>query len=92
MPDRAKLPGRSMDYMDRPVFVSSRLSERELEVLDLAKLGQTDKEIGLKLGITRRTVHFHIENTCGKLGARDRTHAVVIALSRQLIQFDAITA
>jgi DNA-binding CsgD family transcriptional regulator len=92
MPDRAGMPGRSMDYMARPIFVSTRLSKRELEVLRLAQRSRTDKEIGLALGITPRTVRAHVQTACGKLGAQGRTHAVVIALSRQLIQFDAITA
>jgi two-component system NarL family response regulator len=34
-------------------------------------------------------VKAHIQNILGKLGAKDRTHAVTIALQRGIIHLDA---
>jgi DNA-binding NarL/FixJ family response regulator len=72
-----------------PFFV---LSSRQREVLALAALGQTDQAIGLKLSITPRTVRAHLQAARVALGALNTTHAVTIALTRQLISFDTVTA
>jgi len=58
------------------------LTEREIEVLQLAAQGMTNKEIGRKLGISPRTVQGHLANIYGKLGAASRTEAVTEALRR----------
>ena len=39
-----------------------------------------------KLAISEATVNFHIKNIVDKLGANDRTHAVIIAVRRGLMQ------
>lgn len=93
MPDRAIEPGQSTPskVLDcSGFFVNQKLSDREGEVLVLAAQGCTDKEIGLHLRITPRTVRAHIQNACEKLGAKNRTNAAVIAVSRQLIQFETV--
>jgi len=56
------------------------LSDRELEVLQLAGNGLTNKEIGRELNISDRTVQGHLANTYGKLGVSSRTEAVTRAL------------
>ena len=60
------------------------LSEREIEVLRLMTDGKSNKEIALSLNVALGTVKFHVNNILAKLGASDRTHAVVIALRRGL--------
>ncbi|TGX48729.1 LuxR family transcriptional regulator [Sphingomonas gei] len=56
-----------------------RLSNRELECLRLAALGQTVDESGQTLGISGRTVEFHLRNSLEKLGASSKLRAVVLA-------------
>jgi DNA-binding NarL/FixJ family response regulator len=47
--------------------------------------GARNKQIADQLGIAETTVNFHIKNIVGKLQAKDRTHAVVIAIRRGLL-------
>lgn len=61
------------------------LTERELDVLRLAARGQTNKQIGVALQISDRTVQNHLANIYGKLGAASRTEAVTAALQRGLM-------
>ena len=61
------------------------LTERELEVLRIAALGRSNKRIGAELGISEDTVKVHMKNILSKLDASDRTHAVVTALKRGII-------
>ena len=58
------------------------LTEREIEVLELAAKGLTNKAIGQALAISDRTVQGHLANIYGKLGAGSRTEAVTEALKQ----------
>lgn len=60
---------------------AEHMTERELEVLSLAAKGYTNKAIGLKLGISDRTVQGHLAKTFDKLQAGSRTEAVMRAVS-----------
>jgi DNA-binding NarL/FixJ family response regulator len=62
-----------------------QLTEREIEVLTLASKGDTNKAIGVQLGISDRTVQGHLANIYGKLNANSRTEAVMRAVSLGLI-------
>ena len=62
------------------------LSQRELEVLKLAGDGLTNKAIADRLFISAKTSRNHVASCLVKLGARDRTEAVTIALRRGLIR------
>jgi DNA-binding NarL/FixJ family response regulator len=62
------------------------LTTREMEVLGLIRDGYRNKQIASELAIAETTVNFHIKNLVDKLGANDRTHAVMIALRRGLLQ------
>ena len=62
------------------------LTARESEVLRLIRDGYRNKQIAGVLAIAETTVNFHIKNLVDKLGANDRTHAVMIALRRGLLQ------
>jgi DNA-binding CsgD family transcriptional regulator len=53
----------------------TRLSERELEVLDLAAAGLTNKEIGARLVLSPHTIARHLANARSKLGAANRAEA-----------------
>lgn len=58
------------------------LSARELSVLRLIALGNSNRSIGHALNISEETVKTRIKNILAKLGALDRTHAVTIAVKR----------
>lgn len=64
---------------------SDLLSPREAECLRLSAHGNTDGDIGRKLGISARTARFHIENAKKKLGVATRVQAVAEALRRKAI-------
>ena len=57
-----------------------RLSLREREVLDLLAAGLTAEEVATALTLSPATVRTHIRNAVSHMGARTRTHAVVMAL------------
>jgi len=61
------------------------LTPREREVLAGVAAGQTNKQIAARLGISDRTVQFHLGNVLGKLGVASRTEAAVLALQRGLV-------
>jgi DNA-binding NarL/FixJ family response regulator len=78
-----------------PAEVASRLAEhigdealtpRELDVLRLIQSGHKNKAIAAELKISEATVNFHIKNVVTKLNANDRTHAVMIAVRRGVLQ------
>jgi two-component system, NarL family, response regulator len=80
-----------------PAPVASRLAEfvpradltgRELEVLQHVANGLGNKEIAGAIGRSTDTVKAHLENVFRKLDARDRAHAVTIAVQRGFIHLD----
>ncbi len=62
------------------------LSRREVEVLRLVAAGRTNREIGGELCISEGTVKTHLLSIHEKLGVRDRTEAVVVALRRGIVR------
>jgi DNA-binding response OmpR family regulator len=65
---------------------SVALNDREVEVLTWVARGKTSIEIGKILGLTKRTIDFHIDNAREKLGAATRTEAVLKAATGRLIE------
>jgi DNA-binding NarL/FixJ family response regulator len=55
------------------------LTERELEVLTVASLGLTARQIGNRLGVRERTVTTHLSRIYKKLGAGSRVAAIALA-------------
>jgi DNA-binding NarL/FixJ family response regulator len=55
------------------------LSEREREIVQLLARGATNREIAAELVLAEGTVKNHLTNILGKLGARDRAQAALIA-------------
>ena len=68
-----------------PHRVSTELSPREREVLALLAEGLPTKQIARSLGITERTVKFHVASLFAKLGASNRAQAVALAARRKLL-------
>lgn len=62
------------------------LTDREVEVLELATEGNRNRNIAERLFISEETVKAHIKHILEKLGASDRTQAVPIAAQRGIIQ------
>ena len=62
------------------------LTPRELEVVKLIAEAWTSDGIALELGITRRTVDRHRENSLSTLGMRDRVELTRYAIRRGLIE------
>ena len=63
-----------------------KLTKRELECLQWAADGKTNSEISTILGVSRRTVIFHLQNAAGKLNTSNRYHTVAQAISSGLIK------
>jgi DNA-binding NarL/FixJ family response regulator len=62
------------------------LTPREHEVLTLLADGLSNRAIADALGISAHTVKFHVDGLLDKLAARSRTHAVVEAVRRGLLE------
>lgn len=62
------------------------LTDREKQVLDLVKQGNTNRAIALKLGIAESTVKSHIKSILIKLNVNDRTQAVTTAIKRGILR------
>jgi len=72
-------PGGTSGPADRP------LTPRELEVLRGVAEGRTNGAIAASLGVTERTVKFHVSAILAKLGAANRAEAVAMAARRGLM-------
>jgi DNA-binding NarL/FixJ family response regulator len=64
------------------------LTPREIEVIERVANGRRNKEIADDLGIRLDTVEVHLRNIFMKLGAKERTSAVKIALRRGIVHTD----
>jgi DNA-binding CsgD family transcriptional regulator len=64
------------------------LSTREQQVLGLVAAGASLREIAEQLAISEATVRTHLGNANRKLGARNRAHAVALALLHGLIRHE----
>lgn len=62
-----------------------QISPREMEVLQLIARGLGNKEIGLELFISERTVKTHVTHLLEKLNLRDRTQLAIFALQNKLV-------
>jgi DNA-binding NarL/FixJ family response regulator len=64
---------------------TQRLTERELEVLQLVTAGQRNREIAAELGISENTVKFHLKNIVEKLHAQNRAELAARAVREGLV-------
>jgi DNA-binding NarL/FixJ family response regulator len=65
--------------------ITEDLTTREVEVLRLMARGQTNKQVAAQLKISEHTAKFHVSSVLSKLGARTRTEAVTIGMTRGLV-------
>ena len=66
-----------------------QLSPREREIMHLMAEGLTAEAIGYQLGVSVETVRTHVRNVIRKLQARNRVHAIALALERGEIALGA---
>lgn len=71
--------GRVVEQLRRD---DDRLTDREVEVLELVAIGRTNRAIAHSLSISEATVKTHLIHVFRKLGVTDRTSAVMTALER----------
>ena len=62
-----------------------KLSDRELECLEWVSVGKTSWETAIILGVSERTINFHLLNACRKLNVYGRQAAVALALRQNLL-------
>ena len=65
---------------------ASKLSLREVQVIQLLQNGKTNKQMALVLGISEHTVRNHMRNAFEKLKVKNRAQAVVKAVEQGLVQ------
>jgi DNA-binding NarL/FixJ family response regulator len=62
------------------------LSPREVQVLQCVAHGLSNKELAVALAIGEDTVKGHLSRIMDKLGANNRTHAVILGIQRGIIE------
>jgi DNA-binding NarL/FixJ family response regulator len=72
-----ELAAEIVDHVD-----ADDLTPREIEILRIVASGNANKAVATHFGLSEETVKGHMKNILAKLGANDRTHAVMIALKR----------
>jgi NarL family two-component system response regulator LiaR len=65
-------------------LITSKLTEREVEVLNLLAKGLSNEDIAKRLFLSQGTVRNHITSIVAKLGVSDRTQAAIIAIQHGL--------
>lgn len=78
-PDLMKGLWGALKSKGRQTDDAAKLSRRELQVLQLLASGMNNREIGLRLQVTEKTVKFHLSNVFAKLRVRNRVEASIIA-------------
>ncbi len=63
----------------------TELTERQLEVLELIAQGATYKEVGERLGLTERTIKYHISRMLDMLHLENKSQAILYAAKNGLI-------
>jgi two-component system, NarL family, response regulator len=79
----AEIRSTMLDAKHSPATIS--LTNREREILTLIVAGKIDRDIAETLYIAPATVRVHVHAILNKLGARDRSEAILIAKQQQLL-------
>jgi PAS domain S-box-containing protein len=83
----ADWPGDELEVMHASDEGSApgALSARQLDVLRLVAVGASASQIAAELSISETTVRTHVKNILKRLGARNRAHAVALAMTQGLL-------
>jgi DNA-binding NarL/FixJ family response regulator len=84
------LDGEVARSMEDGEFAFEALSAREREVLLYAARGLSSKEIAGVLIISERTVQTHLASIYDKLGARNKTEAMLLALKYGIVALEEL--
>ncbi|MGM0437534.1 MAG: response regulator transcription factor [Bacillota bacterium] len=66
--------------------MKKELTDREMQTLEYMSQGMSNFEISLKLKISKNTVKNHVSSVLRKMNANNRTHAVVKALKKEIVE------
>ncbi|MDD5591011.1 MAG: response regulator transcription factor [Dehalococcoidales bacterium] len=90
--NRPRVAGRVLEQFQSTSPISKTmesviapLTNRETQIMRYIADGNTNKEIGLALGISEQTIKSHVSAILRKLNANDRAHAVALAIRSSLI-------
>jgi DNA-binding NarL/FixJ family response regulator len=83
--DAAAAQERFVDPAVPPKGSRGKITHRQREILQLLAIGESTTVAARQLDLSEETVKTHTKNAVARLGARNRTHAVAIALRECLI-------
>ncbi|MFD7553364.1 MULTISPECIES: response regulator transcription factor [unclassified Streptomyces] len=76
--------GRGAEWIRRGFLRIPDLTDRELQVFHAMACGPSNGELAKALGMTVRTVKFHLENMRGKLGGISRVQVCLLAVHHRI--------
>ena len=76
------------EIQDTPLDAYETLTAREREIFQMTVEGLTSQEIGEKLMISPRTVEIHRSNLTAKLGIKNQSDLIRLAIKRGIISMD----
>jgi DNA-binding NarL/FixJ family response regulator len=82
----AALQERFVDPAVPPRGSRGKVTKRQREILQLLANGESTTVAARELDLSEETIKTHTKNALARLGARNRTHAVAIALRESLIE------
>ena len=77
--------GAEAPQLDRRRALPAGLTEREVEVLQIAAKGITRQDMAARLFLSENTVRHHLESIYGKIGVSSRAGAVLFAVENELL-------
>lgn len=77
---------RFVDPAVPPRGSRGKLTKRQREILQMLANGESTTVAARELDLSEETIKTHTKNVLARLGARNRTHAVAIALRESLIE------
>ncbi len=83
--DAAATQGSFVDPAVPPKGSRGKLTQRQRQILQLLADGESTTVAARELDLSEETVKTHIKTALARLGARNRTHAVAIALRESLV-------
>lgn len=76
--------------MSAPTRFPRGVTPQRIRVLTLAANGHTTEQIAHRLNLSTTTINHHFQGVFAALGARDRTHAVALAIRAGYVRIDDI--
>jgi DNA-binding CsgD family transcriptional regulator len=79
----AELVSDELKRRKRKSVSGEKLSSREIEIVELVRIGLSNREIGIQLGISEKTVKRHLYNIFNKTGVNSRLNLVLFLKGRE---------